>query len=205
MKLHLQSVTPTTRDVVYCSVFALVIAVIGNAYQVINYYVFRPDGTPAPQTTHDLIVAVMAKIDTFQPSAAIVTFIFWALVGLGVMAIFQGLVHVLRRVAHLQVASSRYYRHNRPKPLTRAAFWKQWAFTAIGSFLAFCTALFIFSFFVLCIVPVGIIYTRIFFFFPTPFNLFYALMGLCMMFIGLLLTVVGIRLIISRRRILRLA
>lgn len=205
MKLHLNSVSPTGRDIVRCSIFALALVALGNLYQSVNYYIFKPDAKPAPQTTHDLIVAVMGRIDAYQPSTTIITFLFWALVGLVVMALCQGLVHALRRISYLQFASSRYGRHLHAKPLTRLAFWKQWFITAMGSFMAFTTALFIFSFFALCIVPVGVIYTRIFLYSPTPFNLVYALMGISMMFIGLVLATVGVRLIIARRRLIRLS
>lgn len=205
MKLHLSSVSPTGRDIVRCSIFALGLVAIGNLYQSVNYYIFKPANQPAPQTTHDLIVAVMARIDAYQPSPTIITFLFWALVGVVVLALIQGLVHALRRVSYLQFASSRYGRHLHARPLSRWAFWKQWFITAVGSFMALTTALFIFSFFALCIVPVGVVYTRIFLFSPTPFNLVYALMGLTMMFIGLVLTTIGIRLIIARRRLIRLS
>lgn len=205
MRLHLTTVSPTGRDIVRCSIFALGLVALGNMYQSINYYIFKPAARPAPQTTHDLMVTVMARIDAYQPSATIITFLFWGLVGLGVLALCQGLAHALRRVSYLQFASSRYGRHLHTQPLSRWAFWKQWIITAIGSFMAFTTALFIFSFFVLCIVPVGIVYTRIFIYSPTPFNLVYALMGVVMTFIGLVLTTIGVRLIIARRRLIRLA
>ena len=96
-------------------------------------------------------------------------------------------------------------RFSQPRPIAKLAFWKQWILTSIGSFMALATALFIFSFFVLCIVPVGVVYTRVFMISPTPFNLVYALMGVCLTFMGLVLSFVGIRLIASRRRLLRLS
>ena len=71
MKLHLNTVTPTGRDIVRSSIFALGLVAAGNMYQLINYYIFQPAARPAPQSTHDLIIAVMARIDAYQPSKTI--------------------------------------------------------------------------------------------------------------------------------------
>jgi hypothetical protein len=204
MKLHLHSVTPTSHDIVLSSIFALCVVILGNLYQALNYYIFRPAERPTPQSTHDLLVAVVNRMDTYQPTRGIVTFLFWALIGLGVLAFYQGLSHTLRRISYIQYLGALKHGH-KPNPLRRLAFWKQLVLTSMGSFMALITALFIFSFFALCIAPVGIVYTRVFMFAPSPFNLVYALMGVSLTFIGLLLASIGVRLIIARRRLIRLA
>jgi hypothetical protein len=205
MKLHLNSVTPTNQDIVRSSIFALCVVVAGNLYQLLNYYIFRPENRPTPQSTHDLLVAVAGRVDTYQPTRGVVTFLFWSLIGLANLALCQGLLHTLRRINHLRRLSMQQRRHKQPLPISQLAFWKQWLLTSLGSFMAFATAAFLFLFFALCIVPVGVVYTRIFMFSPTPFNVVYALMGICLTFIGLVLTSIGVRLIIARRRLIRLA
>jgi hypothetical protein len=203
MKLHLKSISPTPYDVALCSFLTLLVTLVGNAYQVFTYYVLRPSDVEIHLNTHEAIAAMLARIDSFRPSAAIITFLFWAFVGLLVLAALQGVHHALRRVSYLRRISSKRYIH--PPSFTRSAFWKQWALTSVGSFVAFCVALFLVCFFVLCIVPVGIMYTRVFLFFPSVFNIFYGLMGLTLLFIGLILLFVAARLVHRRRRLIRLA
>jgi hypothetical protein len=204
MKIHLSSIAPTHQDIVRSSVFALCLVALGNMYQVINYYIFQPAGKPAPQSTHDLLVTIVAKTDAYQPTQTVVTFLFWALMGLILLAVMQGGMHTLNRVAYLKRASAHAKRTRQPRKRVYMVLGKQLVLTSLSSFMALSTALFIFAFFVLCIVPVGVVYTRIFLFSPTPFNLVYALMGLCLTFIGLVLATVGVRLIAARRRLIRL-
>jgi len=205
MKLHLSSVAPTHQDIVRSSIFAFCLVALGNLYQVINYYIFRPAGKPAPQSTHELLIAIVAKTDTYQPTKTVVTFLFWAVIGLGVLALMQGLSHTLRRIALLRKASAHAKRTRQSRMRLYVVIWKQMLLTSVGSFMALTIALFIFAFFVLCIVPVGVVYTRVFLFTPTPFNLVYALMGLSLAFIGIVLATIAVRLIAARRRLIRLA
>lgn len=204
MRLHLGSVTPTHQDIVRSSVFALCLIALANLYQGINYYIFKPAGKPAPASTHDLLVTLLSRTDTYQPTETLVTFLFWALIGLGLLAILQGCLHTGRRLSHLKRISDHAKRARQSRLRLYATVGKQLFLTTLSSFMALTAALFIFAFFGLCIVPVGVLYTRVFLFSPTPFNLVYGLMGLCLTFIGLMLATVAVRLVAARRRLIRL-
>lgn len=205
MKIHLSSISPTHHDIVRSGIFAFCLVALGNAYQVINYYVFRPAGKPAPQSTHELLVAVLSRTDAYQPTQTVVTFLFWAIIGLFLLAVLQGIAHTHRRVYHLKRASMRARQAQKPRMKVYVTLCKHVLLTSLSSFMALSTALFIFAFFVLCIVPVGVVYTRVFLFTPTPFNMVYALMGLSLTFIGIVLATIAVRLIAARRRLIRLA
>jgi len=205
MKLHLNSVTPSHQDIAVSSIVALCVVILGNAYQGLNYYIFRPANRPTPQTTHDLLIAVLGRVDTYQPTQTIVTFLFWGIVGLAIVALWQGLAHTLRRIRYISYISAQGKYRSQPRPISLKVFWKHVICSSIGTFIALSTALFIFSFFVLCIAPVGVVYARVFMYAPTPFNLVYAMMGICLTFIGLVLAAIGVRLIFARRRLIRLA
>ena len=186
-----------------CSLLSLILTIAGNSIHVYNQYLSNWVGTANRSDARHVAFALTSRIDAWQPSTDIITLLFWAGVGVVIVAFYQGLAHTTRRIIYLQRMSSRRLR--KQHPWATAVFWKQWALTAIGSFVALGSALFIFCMFVLCIMPIGIVYTRVFVAGPTIFNTFFGLMGVSMLLIGLLLVFVAIRLVYNRRRLVRLA
>lgn len=207
MKLHLRSIVPTRHELLLASLLALFLTIVSNSLHIFNQYISNWLGTASNTDARAVAYAITTHIDAYKPSRTIITFLLWSLLGLFLYALGIGLQHTWQRVAYLQrmnfrrrTARGLWRRH----PWTKAAFWKQWCLTSLGSFVALGTAGFIMGLFIICILPISLIYTRVFIGTPNIFNTFFGLMGVSMLVIGLILVFVAIRLVCNRRRLLRL-
>lgn len=205
MKLHFRSLVPTRKELLLSALLAIFLTLLGNTTQIFGQPLNSWLGTATSQDGRAVAAAVATKVDSYPASPTLTIFTFWIAIGLAIVAGFQGIVHTLQRVAHLQRLRQQARRAKLPNPWQTLVFWKQFLLTSVGSFLALSSAIFIFSLFIGCILPIGLIYSQTLELKVAPLSMYFGLMGMAMLMFGLLLVIIGVRLIYNRRSLIRLS
>lgn len=200
MKLHLKYLIPSVFEVAGAGFLTFAVVLLANSKQLLNYYGLQSSNQVLQSNAGDAVRTALGRLDTFKGTDQVVTFAIWAVVGMVCFSIVQGLGRAYREFEFEEELSSRRYVH--PSTFTKSKFWKgvleDFAGLAVGlvmvgvgvyAFLAF-------------VLPIGLTYSRLFLFSINLSNAAYFLLGLLVVFFGLVILSVCARVLLQRRRII---
>lgn len=199
MKLHLKYLVPSVFEVVGAGFVTVVLVLVANSHQLLNYYGLQSSDQVLRTSATGAVSSALDKLDGLTATASVVTFVIWAVVGMVCFSIVQSIGQTISELEFEEQLSSRRYIH--PATFTKAHFWKGVVQDFVGLAASFALLAAAVSAFVLFVLPVGLAYSRLFLFTINLVNAGYFVIGLAVMFVGLLAVDICIRLLLQRRRI----
>lgn len=199
MKLHLKYLIPSVYEVVAVSFLTLLMVVLANSRQLLSYYGLQSSNQVLQSSASEATSRALSTLDSFSATDGIVTFLIWAAVGVVCYSIVMGLVRAYNEFEYEEKLSSNRYVH--PSTFTKAKFWKG----VLGDFIGTAVGLAVLAVAVyalmLMVLPVGLAYSRVFLFDVTIVNAAYFLLGLAIVFVGLLVVNICARALLQRHRL----
>lgn len=199
MKLQLKRLLPSPIEI-FASVFlTLVIVLLANSRQLLNYYGLQSSDELIKSNAGNAVSQALRAVDSLSATDGVVTFLIWAVVGVICFGIVEAIGRAYREIEFENELSSRRYIH--PATFTKAKFWEGVMLDSIT--LALALAIFMAVGFVLLlfVIPIGLVYSRVFLFNPSLLNALYMLLGLAVVFVGLVALNVAGRFLLFRRRL----
>lgn len=199
MKLQLKRLLPSPIEL-FASVFLTVgIVLLANSKQLLSYYGLQSSDQLIKSNAGNTVKQALNAVDSLTATDGVVTFLIWAGVGILCFGIVEALGRAYKEIEFENELSSRKYVH--PSTFTKAKFWKG---VVLDSFvLAISLALFLAVglAFLLFLMPLGLVYSRVFLFSPSAVNALYLILGLAVVFVGLVTLNITARFLIFRRRL----
>ena len=183
-KLHLNTLVPSPWEVVACGVVGLTISLLGNSKLLISHYGLASSATTLSNHADTTLTNGLSKLDSYQATTTIVSFMVWAMIGLLTLSILQAIARLSQEVSYENNVSSNTYVH--PSGFKRTSFWRQVLLQSIGTFASVALLVAGIILFGLYVLPLGLIYVRVFLLEFSASNFLYGLLGYLLLLAGLL-------------------
>lgn len=199
MKFSPKYILPTIYELIALVFADLLIVLFSQSRQLLNYYGLSGGDQLLHERTGQIIENGLSRLDSFSATGPVVTFGIWALIGLLCFSVVQGAVIAYQTIEYDKELSSDTYIH--PRTFRRATFWAHVLFDIAEA--AACVGLLACALGALIglFIPVALAYSRTFLFdvsLPTLGNF---LIGLAVLYVGLVLVDLCTRLLAQRHRI----
>ena len=199
MKLQLKRLLPSSIEL-FASVFlTIVIVFLANSSQLLSYYGLQSSDQLIKSNAGNAVKQALNAIDSLTATDGVVTFLIWAAVGVLCFGIVEALGRAYKEFEFESKLGSTKYVH--PSTFTKAKFWRGVLFDSIDFAVSAAIFMAVGLALLLLIVPVGLVYSRVFLFDPSAINALYMALGLAVIFVGLVVLNIAARLLIFRRRI----
>jgi hypothetical protein len=199
MKLQLKPILPSAIELFTSAFLTFGIVLLANSRQLLSYYGLQSSDQLIKSNAGNAISQALRAIDSLTATDGVVTFLIWAIVGVLCFAIVEALGHAYKEIEFENELSSTKYVH--PATFTKAKFWKSVVFNFVVLTVALALFLSVGLAFLLLILPVGLVYSRVFLFSPSLVNALYMALGLAVVFVGLVAVNVVGRVLIFRRKL----
>ncbi|HET6925162.1 MAG TPA: hypothetical protein VFH39_05000 [Candidatus Saccharimonadales bacterium] len=179
---------------------ALMILLLGNTQQLLEYYGFDTSGQVIKQGAHQAIASGLSKLDGLSFTDRVVTFVVWALIGVVCFSLVQLIGRVYHDFEEEEKVSSNRYVH--PSTFRRADFWKQVALDfivatiSLGLLVAGVVLLFAY------VLPVALSYSESFLTHASLSHFINFLVGFFMVYVWSLVLAVIFKYYLHRHRLL---
>lgn len=200
MNIHLKYLIPSVFEVIAVAFAAIVIVLLANSRQLLSYYDLQSSNQLIKSSAGGAMSQGLSRLDNFTWTGPVVTFLIWAGVGVICFSIAQGLVRAYQEFEFEEELSSNRYIH--PSTFTKAGFWKGVAKDFAGTTVSLLLVAASVICFLLLVLPVGMAYSRVFLFGVSVSNFLYIVLGLTVIFAGLVVIDVLMRLLLQRRRLI---
>lgn len=200
MKLQPKNLIPTVYETIGLVALSLLVVLLGNTRELLDYYGLQSSGQVIKTSAGQAIGNGLNKLDSFSFTDRVVTFIIWAVIGMLCFSVVQGIAKVGHDIEYEERLSSNKFVH--PKTFRKGAFWVQVFknfIMLVVSLAILCALLFLI---LLYILPASLAYCRVF---VGGINLTSAadfLIGLAIIFFGLLMLDLSLRLVVNHHRVL---
>jgi uncharacterized membrane protein SpoIIM required for sporulation len=200
MTIRSKHIFPGTFELISLVVVSILVVVLGNSRQLLDYYGLSSTNQVLKQGAGDTIAKGLTQLDSFSFTGQVVTFLIWAVVGLLCFSVAQAIARGYQEFQREEELSSNRYIH--PSTFRRSAFWKSvgWNFaTVVAGLTLLGLALYGMLAYVL---PIGLTYTQVFLQGVSVLHLGYFLLGLAVIYVGLIILDCCLRLLTHRRQII---
>lgn len=200
MNIRLKYLVPSVFEVIAVAFAALAIVLLANSRQLLSYYDLQSSNQLIKSSAGGAMSQGLSRLDNFTWTGPVVTFLIWAGIGVICFSIAQGLVRAYKEFEFEEELSSTRYIH--PSTFTKARFWKgvvkDFTGTTVGLLLVAAAVIC----FLLLVLPVGMAYSRVFLFDVSVSNFLYIILGLAVIFAGLVVIDVFVRILLQHRRLI---
>ena len=200
-KLQLQKLIPSSWEVGGLALASLAIALLGNLTHLIHRYQLDNSVQTIGNRADTTLTTGLSKIDSYQATPTIVTFLVWAVIGLFTLSVLQAILRITGEIKYNNQLTSNAYVH--PTNFSRRGFWHQVVLHSLGTFVTVTLLGVAITLFALYVLPLGLIYIRVFLLDFSLANSLYALLGLAVLWVGLLIVDVFARLVRWRYRLVK--
>ncbi len=191
---------PSIFEFVGLSFVGFFVMILSNSQQLLQYYGLTSSGQLVKNGVGGAVSHGLGKLDNFSITASAVTFAIWAVVGMLCFSIVRALARVYQEVELDAELSSNRYIH--PSTFKRGDFWRQ----VTEDFALLLISLLIFGavlvVFVSVVLPASIAYGRDFLSDVSIIRLGDFLLGLVLLYVGLIVVDIALRLVLFHRQFL---
>jgi len=199
MKIHYSRIVPGKFGLISLIALDVVIVVLGNATQMLDYYGLRSSGSVIKDSAGSVVTSGLSKVDSFNFTGPVVTFAIWAIIGVFCFSLVQGIARIYRDIEDDKELSSNDYVH--PETFVRRSFWNQVLLDVAG--LIGCLSLIFASLYILLVsvLPTSLTDTRPFLLGGSPAHLAMFVFGLLVMYVWLVVFTTFLKLFVNRHRL----
>jgi hypothetical protein len=197
MKTKFKHLVPSSFELVGGGFLAIIIIFLANSKSLLSYYGLSSSDQLIKSSADNVVSEALTVIDSFSATNGVVTFLIWAVVGIVCFGIVEALGNGYQQIKLEKQVSSKSYIH--PTSFSQARFWRSVVLDTITLLLGLGLLALVLLAFALLVLPLGLAYSRVFIFsasFRTALDL---VLGLFVIFTGLIVTSVTIRLLLYRR------
>src|SRR5882757_8538006 len=131
MYINFSRIVPTLFELVGILLLTLLVVLLGNTKQLLDYYGLSGSGDVIKHSTSAAISNGLAELDGFSLTDKIVTFMVWAVIGVLCFSVVQVIAGAYRDFEENEKVSSNRYVH--PSTFVRGAFWRKVILNFIGT------------------------------------------------------------------------
>ncbi len=199
MNLRLKYLAPNAFELIGSFCITVVIVLLANSNRLLNYYGLHSSNEVIKTSAGGAINQALTVIDSISFTDTVVTFLIWAGVGVLCFATIEALGNAYQEFKLEQQVSSWRYIH--PLTFTRIKFWRgvflnTWTLAFSLALLGVVSVLF-----ALFVVPLGLAYSRVFLLDISLANTLNIVLGLVVIYFGLVVLNIVVRCMLHRRRI----
>jgi len=191
---------PGTFELVSLIFLTVLVVILGNSRQLLDYYGLSTTNTVLRQSAGDAITRGLSRLDSFSLTSTVVTFLIWAAVGLLCFSIAQAIARGYHEFQREEELSSNRYVH--PSTFTRRDFWRHVAgnfgLLVVGLLLLAIVLYLFFGY----IMPIGLTYAQLFLQGVSIIHAGYFLLGLAVIYVGLVAIDLSFRFLTQRHRLI---
>jgi hypothetical protein len=184
MRSPFSRLVPNSAEVGGIAFASLLIVLIGNAKDLLNYYGLISSSDVIQSQLSSSFGSGLSKLDSFSVTPTVVTFGIWGLVGLTTLSIVQAILRVTGEIAYEKQVSSNDYIH--PGNFSRQSYWAQITFHTLISLALWVLLAGVALAYLFGVIPLGFTYARHFLLHATLPGIGYLLLGLTLVFVGTL-------------------
>jgi hypothetical protein len=202
MKINTRPLAPSAIEYAATASLAVGVVLLANTRQLLGYYNLETSNQVVKNSASNVVESALKSIDSLSATSGVITFLIWAAVGIvcfGIVEAFAGAVHEIRLESEL---STQRYVH--PATFSKAAFWQGVLRNILTLLLGLALLTAVSLEFALFLLPLGLAYSRPFLFNFTFTSLLDILLGIILIFLGLLVLDACMRLLLWRRRVFSL-
>lgn len=203
MNFRSKYITPSPIELFGAFFLAIAIVLLANTQRLLNYYGLYSSDVVIRTSAGSAVRDALTVLDTFSFTNTVVLFLIWAAVGVLCFGLLEALGNAFREFKLEQDVSSRKYIH--PSTFTRVSFWRgvvvnAWAAAiCLGILVGYSLLLLLF------VIPLGLAYSRIFLLDISLNTALYFVVGILIIFAGLVLLNIAVRFMLHRRTVFNLS
>ena len=198
-KSKLAKILPTSFELVSFLLLAALILLLGNSYQMLNYFGLEQSGETLHASAGNAVTAGLSKLDNFAFTSQVVTFLIWAIVGVFCFSIVRGIAHMYSEVKFDNDLSSSRYVH--PATFTKARFWKRVGMDFAVLVAALSLTVAVLYGLLAYLLPVSLAYTRSFVLGMTPGSTVELFAGFALVYVWLVVVDMCLRTVYHHRQL----
>jgi hypothetical protein len=202
MKIKTESLEPSALEIATAASLALGVVLLANTRQLLAYYNLESSDQFVRNSAGNVVEAALKAIDSLRATNGVVTFLIWAVVGVVCFGIVEAIASAIAEFRLESELSTRRYVH--PAAFTKVKFWRGILFNSLTLFIGMILLATVILEFVVFVLPLGLVYSRPFLYNFTLSSLLDILLGVILIFVGLLIVNVCIRFLLWRRRVFSL-
>jgi hypothetical protein len=199
MSIKYQYLLPGRVELCILGIIAIAVTIIGNAHRMCDYYGLNGSDQLLKQSASEGVNSGLSQLDAFSFTNQVVTFLIWAIIGLLCFSIVQAMMHGYKEFRHEEELSSERYIH--PRTFTRRAFWRQVIASSVTQMIGFILLAIGTYVFLVYLLPISLIYCRVFLLGTDVTAFGYYVLGLAILYIGLIILNSFVRVIRQRQRL----
>lgn len=202
MKINTKPLAPSAIEYAATASLAIGVVLLANTRQLLGYYNLEASNQVVKNSASNVVESALKSIDSLSATSGIVTFLIWAVVGIVCFGIVEAVASAAHEIQLESQLSSRRYVH--PATFTKTKFWRGVLLnttTLLLGLILLAAASFVFIVFLL---PLGLAYSRPFLINFNFVSLLDILLGVVVIFAGLLVLDICVRLLLWRRRVFSL-
>lgn len=203
MKIQLKHLVPSPLELIGAGFLSVVIIFLANSKSLLNYYGLGSSNQLIKTSAGNVVTDALKTVDSFSATNGVVTFLIWAVVGVICFGIVEALGSGYQQIRLEKQISSKNYVH--PISFTQANFWRGVVLDTATLVAGLTVLALVLLFLALFLLPLGLAYSRVFLFDTTVSNSIYLLLGVFVVFAGLMLNEIVVRSLLYRRKVVQLS
>lgn len=199
MIIQFKNVLPTGFESASLLVLSVAIVALGNTRSLLEYYSLDSSNEVIHNTAGSAIGAGLARIDSLDMTAQVVTFLIWAVIGLFCLSFIQIIGRIYRGLELDEQLSSNKYIH--PATFARAKFWQRVLLDFLATVVCVGLIGLVAYLFLAYGLPAGLAYTRLFLLGVSATRIGAFVLGFALLYAWLLVFCILFKLLVHRRKI----